>query len=152
MAISALNSCYHWIQNLILYSKTDFLFSLLHATQPGSPLLFFDFHDKSTEKSLYIVEFIGGLGQREVVYLKGNEQFIFDCTVTLFFKVFWLSYCLNFPLPTCHLKSPTSCHITIHPLSAFPQLLLFSYEELFSSLLILIIPYIYQVVMQWVFV
>lgn len=88
----------------MLYSKTDFLFSLLHATQPGSPLLFFDFHDKSTEKSLYIVEFIGGLGQREVVYLKENEQFIFDCTVTLFFKVFWLSYFLNFPLPTCHLR------------------------------------------------
>lgn len=61
-------------------------------------------------------------------------------------KVFWLSYGLNFPLATCHLRDQPPAILSI-----LSQLFLFSYEELFSSLFILITPCVYQIVMQHVF-
>lgn len=81
----------------------DFLLFPFALCQPshGTHFLFFDFRDKSTQKSLYVAEFIEGLGQRETLHLKENEQFISDFTKTLFLKIFWLSYCMNFPLATC---------------------------------------------------
>lgn len=89
MAISALNSYFR--VSLMFYIKLIFFFLCSLASQPWNSPPFFDFHDKSAEKSLYIAELIEDLGQREVIYLKENEQFIFDCTVTQLFKVFWLS-------------------------------------------------------------